>query len=157
MSHDHDARISHIMGGGRRRPRCCRGGAALFCRTPPIDVSGFVPVRALSIFSSSWVVVLGWWLASAALLLLAAARRGGPSQQWRFLIALDCVLRKKVFSLIGQKSMPGFPCCAVNSAHTQRCHEPKACTSPVTALYFPSKYIQTAPRPSILCSEKHHR
>ena len=25
----------------------------------------------------------------------------------------------------------------MRSAHTQRCHEPKACTSPATALYFP--------------------
>ena len=28
--------------------------------------------------------------------------------------------------------------------HTQRCHESKACTSPATALYFPSKQTATA-------------
>ena len=32
----------------------------------------------------------------------------------------------------------------MRSAHTQRCHEPKACTSPATALYFPSKRTTTA-------------
>ena len=58
------------MGGGRRTPRF--RADAQFCRTPSIGVSGFVPVWARSIFSSSCVVVRAWCLESAALLLAAA-------------------------------------------------------------------------------------
>ena len=58
-----------LMGGTRRAPRC-RGGGPVF-PYPSIGVSGFAPVWALSIFSSSCVVVRAWCLESAALLLAA--------------------------------------------------------------------------------------
>ena len=54
------------MGGGRRAPARATGPvagvAAQFSLAPSIGVSGFVPLRARSIFSSSCVVVRAWCL-----------------------------------------------------------------------------------------------
>ena len=63
----------------RANPRAQRGPVAgvdaQFSRTPPIGVSGFVSVWALSIFSSSCVVVRAWCLESGG-----AATGGGAGQ-----------------------------------------------------------------------------
>ena len=51
------------MGGGRRQPRCRGGGPVLpYPIDPSTGVSGFVPVWACSIFSSTCVVVRAWCL-----------------------------------------------------------------------------------------------
>ena len=59
--------------------------------------------------------------------------------QHQRLITLDYILGKGAQSNWRGKQarICVLSCCAMRSAHTQRCQEPKACTSPATALYFP--------------------